>query len=85
LFFYEKFFRNYKYGDQYVEMLSEGLRLLPNIQELNLSGNRITKVGAQALLPQLSKNTRVLDLSCNNIGKIGIDYLCQALKTRDCR
>ena len=91
-FCYQRYFliyflkqRNFKYGDGYCQVLSEGVKLLPNIQLFNLSGNRITNKGADTLLGNLSKNVKILDLSANAIGRLGIEHLYKILTKREYR
>lgn len=50
-----------------------------------MSGNRISEKGAESLLSQISKNAKVIDLSLNNIGKLGVDHLCHSLVLRECK
>ena len=50
-----------------------------------MSGNRISEKGAEALLSQISKNAKLIDLSSNNVGKLGVDHLCSSLVLRECR
>lgn len=60
-----------KYGDSYAKVISEGMRRVSNIQNFYMSGNRITKNGADELLKAISKKARVLELAENQIGNIG--------------
>jgi hypothetical protein len=39
-----------KFGDKYAIALSEGLKKIPQINQFQLSGNRITKVGSTDLI-----------------------------------
>lgn len=66
-------------------MISEGLKCLPNIQIFSMGGNRITDKGAETLLSQIGKNAKVIDLSSNNVGKLGCEHLCTNLSSRECR
>ncbi|KAL4466565.1 hypothetical protein ABPG72_010616 [Tetrahymena utriculariae] len=75
--------KNMKYGDQYAEVLSEGMRRVPHIQNFYMSGNRITNKGADDLLKTISKKARVLELAENQIGKIGCEHISRALYDRD--
>ncbi len=46
---------NFKYGDKYMKILSEGLMSSPNIKSFRLGGNRITEQGANILLEKINK------------------------------
>ncbi len=76
---------NYKFGDKYIECLSQGIGQLPHINEFNLRQNRITELGATAILNKMNKNLRLLDLSLNNIGRMGCQLLATQLEDRGCR
>lgn len=70
---------NYKYGNQYIECLSKGVKLMPNLNNINLKSNRITETGAEGLMSMLNNNIQVLNISDNNIGKMGINNLSNYL------
>lgn len=55
------------------------------MQFFNLSGNRISEKGAETLLSQISRNAKLIDLSSNNVGKLGVDHICASVTTRECR
>ena len=59
---------NFKLGDNYINMLSEGLSS-QNIKKFSLSGNRITERGANSLLNSISKKTKEIEIDKNRIGK----------------
>lgn len=40
---------NYKFGDNYIKAMSEGIKKLPNVSVFKLAGNRITENGANTL------------------------------------
>jgi len=66
---------NYKFGDRHIEVLSKGIQLLPNINQFNLSHNRISDRGAEKILSKISRNVKDLNLSNNMIGYRGCQYL----------
>jgi len=70
---------NYKYGDNYISCLSKGVKLMPNLNNINLKSNRITETGAEGLIRMLNNNIQVLNIAENNIGKMGIDNLSRFL------
>ncbi|CAK71897.1 unnamed protein product (macronuclear) [Paramecium tetraurelia] len=72
-----------KYGDRYASMLSEGLKVNPNIKDFYMANNRIQSSGATKLLNQIGKVAKVLDLQQNNIGKIGTDSIWQQIQSRE--
>ncbi|CAD8171615.1 unnamed protein product [Paramecium pentaurelia] len=72
-----------KYGDRYASMLSEGLKVNPNIKDFYMANNRIQSSGATQILNQIGKVAKVLDLQQNNIGKIGTDSICQQIQSRE--
>ncbi|KRX05204.1 hypothetical protein PPERSA_06838 [Pseudocohnilembus persalinus] len=80
--------KNMRYGDKYAKMLSEGLKgndRIKDIHHYNLSGNKISQKGADNLLPLISQNAEIIDISNNCIGNLGIDHLSNGLKSRECR
>ena len=50
-----------------------------------MSGNRISDKGAETLLSQISKNARLIDLSSNNVGRLGVDHICSSVVSRECK
>lgn len=76
---------NCKYGDGYLEMLSEGIRVCPSLLALHLKGNRISDKGAANLARKLPKSLKVLNLSTNLVGNETLDELGMFLTRRDCR
>jgi len=66
---------NQKYGNQYIDCLSKAVRLMPNLNNLNLRSNRITENGAEGLMRMFNSNIQILNIADNNIGKMGIDNL----------
>ena len=77
--------KNQKYGDEYIECLSKGVTLMPNISRFNLSANRIGEIGADGLIRMLNSNIQVLDISDNNIEKMGVASLSKFIAQRDCK
>ena len=61
---------NYKYGDNYINCLSKGVELMSN-----LKSNRITQSGVEGL----NDNIQILNISDNNISKMGIYNLTMFL------
>lgn len=74
---------NFKYGDKYACVISEGIKHLPKLSHFNFTDNRLTQTGARILLPQLGKGTKSIDLSSNSIGLIGCENLHKILISRD--
>ena len=46
---------NHKFGEKYMQILSDGLLVSPNIKKFKLGGNRITENGANILLGKINK------------------------------
>lgn len=67
--------KNQKYGDQYISVLSEALKLETQIKHCDLQGNRISQNGAQELFQNLHPKMQELNLAHNRIGKLGIEEL----------
>lgn len=65
---------NFKLGDSYIQMLSDGIQTQP-IKNYHLSGNRITERGANLLLPQISKSAKEIYLGSNKIGRTGCEHI----------
>ena len=78
-------FSNFKYGDKYASVISEGIRHLPKLTHFNFADNRFTQTGAKILLSQLGKNTKSVDLTSNSIGYLGCENIYNILVSRDCR
>jgi len=55
--------------------LSKGSQCLPNVESICLSNNRISERGAINIIPNLNKNIKILDLSHNNLGKMGCETI----------
>ena len=66
-------------------MITEGLKSLPGVQFFHMSGNRISEKGAESLLSQISKSAKLIDLSSNNVGKLGVDHICASVTLRECK
>lgn len=73
---------NFRLGDKYASVLSEGLKTSTNISQLELANNRLTPAGADAILSKVQSKPQVIDLSGNCIGKIGIEHICNLLIQR---
>ena len=71
------------YGDLYAQVLGEGLKRVPSVQNFYLQGNRITNVGSGDLLKTISKKAKVLQLSQNNIGRIGCEHISASLNEKE--
>ena len=78
-------FSNFKYGDKYASVISEGIQRLPKLTHFNFSDNRLTQKGAKILLSQLGKNVKAVDLTSNSIGLLGCENIYNILVSRDCR
>ncbi|CAD8105716.1 unnamed protein product [Paramecium sonneborni] len=77
--------QNQKFGDKYVEVLSEGLRTLPTIQDFNFNHNRIKEYGASQLFPLISKQARKIEFQTNTIGQKGLEPILQCLPLQTCK
>ena len=75
-------YSHYKVGDRYAEVLSEGLKSSPQITKYSLANNRLTPKGANFILSKLSKKAEDIDLSNNNIGRIGCEHLANAVQLK---
>ena len=47
--------------------------------------NRITSQSADKLISSIGKNAKKIDISKNNIGKVGIEAIIRQIKNRDCK
>ena len=66
----------YLIGDRYAAALSKGIKCLPKLSKLNMSGNRLSDKGAQAILAGLNPAcTKTLDLSYNSLSIQTVDML----------
>ena len=54
-----------------MDVLSEGMLNLPDLQALNLSNNRISDAGVKCLMPSLMTSLRQIDLAGNSFGTKG--------------
>ena len=80
---YLKFlYRHYRIGDKYAEVLGEGLKTAPEIKTYSLANNRLSSKGANFILSKLSKSAEVIDLSNNNIGRIGCEHLIRSVSNK---
>lgn len=79
------FLSNFKYGDRYASVISEGIKLLPKISHFNFSDNRLTQQGAKILVSQFGKSTKVVDLSMNSIGQAGCENIYNIIISKDCK
>jgi len=52
---------------------------------LELANNRLTEVGANHVLSKLTYQTEYVNLSGNNIGKIGCDHLYGIISLKNSR
>jgi len=52
------------------------------MSKLELANNRLTPAGADTILSQVQSKPQAIDLSGNNIGKIGIEHICNLLIQR---
>lgn len=86
MFVKNKFFiSNFKYGDKYANVISEGIKYLPKLSHFNFSDNRLTEKGAKILLSQFGKNTRVIDLASNLIGLVGCENIYNIIISKECK
>lgn len=75
-------FSHYNLGDQYASAFSNGLKLLPKINSLEMSSNRLTSVGAKTILNSLTPRTKNIDFSMNRIGKLGSQNLSRIVRDK---
>lgn len=73
----------YRLGDKYAAVLSEGLKTASHINKFELSHNRLSGIGADLILSNLTNQVETLDLSGNSIGKMGIEHLCKVIRVRN--
>ena len=59
--------RGYKMGNNYAEALGKTLQSV-RVSKLDLSSNRITNVGANAIMEHLTPSLRIFNLANNKIG-----------------
>jgi len=71
---------HYRLGDQYAQVVSEGLKSMNEFKRVELAKNRLTEKGADAILGKINSQTEVLDLSDNKIGKLGFENIGGLLK-----
>jgi Ran GTPase-activating protein (RanGAP) involved in mRNA processing and transport len=77
-------------GDEYVNVLSKGVRYVNHIKEIDLSANRLTRKGVFPLInsikenPYLLNKLKILDLSYNKLGAPSIDKIIEYLREDDC-
>ena len=66
----------YLIGDRYASALSKGIKCLPRLVKLNISCNRLSDKGAQAILAGLNPTaTKTLDLSYNSLAQQTVEML----------
>lgn len=75
---------NHRYGDKYAEVLSTALKH-QTVREINLTNNRIKQGGADKLLSVISRSSKVVDLSSNQIGSLGCLQLYKVLQLKECK
>ncbi len=66
---------HHNFGDNYIQMLGEGVGHLSGIKNFKMNHNRISDLGAISFLHNLSRNVKLLDLADNTIGRIGCQNL----------
>ena len=71
--------RNYRLGDKYAEILSEGIKDYPNIQKYSFANNRISSKGADFLIRTMSNFTKAIDFSSNHLGSKGCQDIAEFL------
>jgi hypothetical protein len=76
----------YGLGDERCKPFSEAFPLIPGVQALDLSENRITEKGAEVIISSLTSSNQLkcIDLSKNEIGKRGVAALESYLKDPKC-
>ena len=60
--------KNLKMGSEYGMALSKSMKHLGNTTTIELPGNRLGKVGGNAIICSLPENIRILNLANNKIG-----------------
>ena len=81
----EYIYSHFRIGDKYAEILGEGLKAAPHISTYRLSNNRLSAKGADFILGSVSRGAKVIDLSKNNIGRIGCEHLLKTLQNKNSR
>ncbi|GCA62839.1 hypothetical protein KIPB_006113, partial [Kipferlia bialata] len=68
-------------GDDGATAVAQALHLVPGLEELDLSHNKITATGASSLAQALTSvpNLKKLDLTLNSFGDEGVTAVAQAL------
>jgi Leucine Rich repeat len=64
-------FRHYKLRDNFAEIISNGLKVMPKIDSVELRNNALSPKGAKFIFPVLTPNLKILDLSLNKLGEAG--------------
>lgn len=76
---------HHSYGDQYVQVLGQGVSRLNMLSHFYMKGNRIGELGAVSFFSSITQNVRVIDLASNSIGNLGCQHLAQVIARRDCK
>ena len=78
-------------GDKYIDCLSSGLKYVTHLNTLEMSNNRLTHYGIEKLFQNINQNPTLLkslikiNLSNNNIGEIGAEYLRTFIEDKSCQ
>ena len=74
--------KNYGLGDNRAQLLSTAIKSMERLQSINMKGNGMKELGASCILHSLnSDNLRVIDMSSNILGSIGIGSLCDLINS----
>ena len=73
--------RSYKMGNAYAIALSKGLKQM-NREEVNISDNRLSRTGSQAIIRKLNSTVKHLNASHNNFDSVSATTLGQYIKYR---
>ncbi|KAL4510557.1 hypothetical protein ABPG72_004711 [Tetrahymena utriculariae] len=74
-----------RYGDKYAQLLSSGISGYNNINQFQLQNNRISSQSSNALIQQIMKNAKLINISNNRIGKVGCDQISLQISQKYCR
>ena len=78
-------------GDGFIDCLSNGLKYTTNLNNLEMSSNRLTQIGIEKLFMNIKqndsfmKNLFKLNISNNNIGEIGVQKLVDFIQEKNCQ
>lgn len=79
-------YSHFRIGDNYAEVMAEGLKTINSFKRYELAKNRLTGKGAETIIPKINpQNVKHLDLSGNKIGRLGCETLAGLIQRYDCK